>query len=556
MKSSSQISSVLLVSALLVPVAAQLFQIPRRGIDPDELEHLHAAYCVHLGMIPYRDFFEHHTPALYYLVQPLFQFDEGLPVLWGGRLLMWFCSLGTLWVTFLVGRLIAGTNGGLLAAALLAWTSIFFAKGIELRPDVPATLLLMIALWYCVRQSESASWRRWCIPGILLGLATLFTQKAIVPAIGAAIGLFAAGRSPVHAEDVVSAALGKTDPPLATRRIKSLAGLTAGGVLIWIVALVPFASRHAAEPFLASTVVRLFHWSVRSPLWDYLRPALLSDTTIWCAATFGIVMGLCRSIRRRRIRHPESIIVGVVLFSTLSVVWVKARYAQYYLLWYPAMCLIAARWLRVAARLPISRKVLTCDATALFGLAALFCLTALRAVTQGPDGGLGRLYDQFRPLVATLLIVGPPAAIALVACLFIVRKRQRAAVTLLAAFGFWYAGARHLDNWFWSNREQVAAIEAVNRNVPLAGTVLDGFTGYGALRRHAWYYWWLNDYSLALVDSEQLDVDLMNRLVDAPPDVILFDENLQRLPADLTDWIRANYRPDAPAPIWVRREAK
>jgi hypothetical protein len=545
-------TSVIRVCLVLVATSVQFNQLTSRGIDPDELEHLHAAYCVHRGMVPYRDFFEHHTPALYYVVQPLFQLD-GLSVLWGGRLLMWFCSLGTLCFTALAGRRIAGTNAGLLAAALLAWSSIFFAKGIELRPDVPATLLLTIALWLCVTQAERASWRRGIISGLLLGLATLFTQKAVVPASGIVLGLFIASRSLVSAGNKPATDAAPTGSSRAASLLARLAGIAAGGLLIWIVALVPFAQSKAASPFVESTIVRLFHWSVRSPLWDYLRPALLSDTTIWCAAALGILFWLGRFLRRGRSRPAESIVVGMVLASVLSVFWVKARYSQYYLLWYPALCIAAAKWLRVAARLPVSRGVLACDGTVLIGLAALFCVTALRAVMQGADGALGHLYDSFRPLVATLLIVGPAAAIALVACLFLARKRHRAAVTALALFGFWYAGARHLDAWFWSNSEQVAAIEAVNRKVPPDGTVLDGFTGYGALRRHAWYYWWLNDYSFALVAREQLEIELNNQLIDAPPDVILFDENLQRLPADLTDWIRANYRPDGPAPIWVRR---
>ena len=37
----------------------------------DELEHLHATWCVAQGQLPYRDFFEHHTPLLYYLLAPI-----------------------------------------------------------------------------------------------------------------------------------------------------------------------------------------------------------------------------------------------------------------------------------------------------------------------------------------------------------------------------------------------------------------------------------------------------------------------------------------------------
>ncbi len=55
----------LLLAIVLVVGAAMLVEVPWRGIDPDELEHVHAACAVAWGQLPYRDFFEHHTPALY-----------------------------------------------------------------------------------------------------------------------------------------------------------------------------------------------------------------------------------------------------------------------------------------------------------------------------------------------------------------------------------------------------------------------------------------------------------------------------------------------------------
>src|SRR5260221_6570383 len=69
----------------LVIVACVLlaYEIPNRGIDPDELEHLHAAYCVWRGEVPYRDFFEHHGPALYYCLWPILKlYGPLLSVLW------------------------------------------------------------------------------------------------------------------------------------------------------------------------------------------------------------------------------------------------------------------------------------------------------------------------------------------------------------------------------------------------------------------------------------------------------------------------------------------
>ena len=41
---------------------------PKTG---DDVEHLHSAWLVYQGKIPYVDFFQHHNPLLWYLFAPL-----------------------------------------------------------------------------------------------------------------------------------------------------------------------------------------------------------------------------------------------------------------------------------------------------------------------------------------------------------------------------------------------------------------------------------------------------------------------------------------------------
>src|SRR3954468_16380364 len=63
--------------SLLVALAGLLIaRIPVmfvRFYDPDELEHSHAAWSVSKGLLPYRDFFEHHTPWYYFALSPFFR---------------------------------------------------------------------------------------------------------------------------------------------------------------------------------------------------------------------------------------------------------------------------------------------------------------------------------------------------------------------------------------------------------------------------------------------------------------------------------------------------
>ena len=43
-------------------------------INSDEKEHLYASFLIAQGDVPYRDFFEHHHPLLWYLFSPVVMF--------------------------------------------------------------------------------------------------------------------------------------------------------------------------------------------------------------------------------------------------------------------------------------------------------------------------------------------------------------------------------------------------------------------------------------------------------------------------------------------------
>ena len=56
-----------------------------RFLDGDEFEHVHSAWHVLNGAIPYVDFFEHHHPLLWYLLAPVL-------ALTGESATPWSCS--------------------------------------------------------------------------------------------------------------------------------------------------------------------------------------------------------------------------------------------------------------------------------------------------------------------------------------------------------------------------------------------------------------------------------------------------------------------------------
>ena len=59
--------------ALLVYLVAILYIPTQNG---DNIEHIHSSFLVANGNIPYKDFFQHHNPLMWYLFAPLVKVFE------------------------------------------------------------------------------------------------------------------------------------------------------------------------------------------------------------------------------------------------------------------------------------------------------------------------------------------------------------------------------------------------------------------------------------------------------------------------------------------------
>src|SRR5262245_4042025 len=143
----------LLAVASLVLLAARIPLLASRALDPDELEHAHAAWCVWRGMLPYKDFFEHHTPWYYYVLFPFFNWfnvdgsiDSAAHFLLLGRIVSFILTAISILLVVVIGRRWEGRKVGLCAAFLLVGQPFFLQKTVEMRPDVLAMTFLLGAL--------------------------------------------------------------------------------------------------------------------------------------------------------------------------------------------------------------------------------------------------------------------------------------------------------------------------------------------------------------------------------------------------------------------------
>ncbi len=142
---------------------------------------------------------------------------------------------------------------------------------------------------------------RWAmiLTGLLLGAATLCTQKAIVPA--AAL---------IFAQLAVSCCRGRLRRAIRARRGHAVAYVvftTAAIVATWLAATGLFFLAGGAGAFLDATLMQLWRWPVRLSPWESLRPTLSADLTFWIVAAAAVVAGMSRLAGiSRRMEKPDN----------------------------------------------------------------------------------------------------------------------------------------------------------------------------------------------------------------------------------------------------------
>jgi len=191
-------------------------------LDPDESQHLHAAWLVGEGRVPYRDFWEHHMPLLAYALAPVTRrVPEGPAIYFVGRTLMGLVSVGTLALVYALGRRV-GPGIGPMAVVLLAVQWRFLQHTIQVRPDSPALLAWLGAVLMLVRWRERVQPRPLVTAGLCLGVA-------------AALTLYGLSLGVLEVAERVSGASVKTDFQRGHTALSALWGI--GALALYVVGL-------------------------------------------------------------------------------------------------------------------------------------------------------------------------------------------------------------------------------------------------------------------------------------------------------------------------------
>ncbi len=166
-----------------VASGAALFWAAQVGVDWDESEHLHAAWRVAVGERPFVDFWQHHSPTLWFVTSPLAgALGESPWLIPVARALSTIATIIAAWIAWRLARRLHGDVASpsrfvfLFAAGAITWQFAW------LRPDVPALLLLLGAGHACVDVAEGRR-RGALLAGAMLALAWGFAPKQLAFAV-------------------------------------------------------------------------------------------------------------------------------------------------------------------------------------------------------------------------------------------------------------------------------------------------------------------------------------------------------------------------------------
>jgi hypothetical protein len=485
-----------LVALVAVPFLLRLPLLERRGFGPDEFEHLHFAWSVARGQVPYRDYFDHHTPGLHFALSPLFAFyrvetssAEAVAAVFAARRVTWVFAGLALAATVALARYWRGTREAWAAALLLGGTWIFLTKTLEVRPDVPAAglmaagLLAALSGWRRLGAARPGAPARFALSGALFGLTFLFTQKVLflLPGVALAELLLVASRH-------VAAPRG--------RRVRSVAAQALGFLLPLAVALAWFWRQGALRDFVECNFVINARWPGLGPR-EFVLRFLGDDPAFVGLALLGLAGSASALMRPEGVTRGEVLVALALLTPVASLLVHPAVTFHYFLLFLPQAALYAG--------------------------AALVRLSDALSAAAARRGGASA--------------AAAPYVLAVLALLLSVYPLRRLART----FGD--------SNW-----NALEGLRFVIRNSAPWQTTFDGFSGLGVFRPAAFYHPYQHAHTLAIQTEAQ-----RRRLADAlrsgaaMPQLVFWDHYLREgAPAETARFIEAHYEPLGVRPIHVR----
>jgi hypothetical protein len=521
---------------MLVGFAAiRLFYIHHSQIVADEFQHLHSAFLVSHGQIPYRDFYEHHLPLYYYLASIVLPLgNPGFQTLVYNRYLALLFWTVTVWTGFRWATRLWGRDTGFITLVLLLGNVFLLVAGSVAYLDTLAVSCLL-ASCLCLSSSKRALT---FASGALLSLACLLSQKTATA--GPAFVLYLVFRE-------------RAVPNVRRGRWQDLL-IFSFGFLCPLVAVGFLLGPAGIQDAYAQCIAGNVAWKARRFPFRELLFLADRDGLVYACGLAGVLYQLSEIVKRR-FRLLARDLPALVLLSlaggifVLPVVW-----EEYFVLLVPLCVLVAAEaitrmsfsFARNGTAYPLISLVAALTVADIFILLygrvhphpfgrwmtitvfvgwTIIALVTGSTQKRGAPSFLGGLLPNRQWLVR--LTPASPRTLWVFGVLFplllleVVQQVRYAATATNA-----------------EQRQQLAYVLAYSSE---KDTVLDGYTGLGVFRQHAYRYWFLHEEIQLMLGPRELETGVLQALIARKPVFVFADNYIRSLPAPVQLYVAQHY---------------
>ena len=144
----------------------------------DEFEHLHASWLISEGKLPYRDFFEHHHPLLWYVFAPVVGiFYDNVIIFYIVRGISVIVSVITLIYVYKISLFFTSKTGGIIAIVLSLSSIITLYNFHQFRPDNFMNLFFIMGIYYWLLYLKDKQNKSLTISFVCFAVSVMFLQK-------------------------------------------------------------------------------------------------------------------------------------------------------------------------------------------------------------------------------------------------------------------------------------------------------------------------------------------------------------------------------------------
>ena len=147
----------------------------------DNVEHIHSTWLVAHKKVPYRDFFQHHNPLVWYTFAPFIRLlPHALLLLDLAHFIGMLAGIITFYIVYLIAIKFFSSKQAALLSLILLCPAHFYIFCFNFNPDTFMALFLALGIYYLFSYFEKATLVKLCLSFLSFFISFMYTQKVLI----------------------------------------------------------------------------------------------------------------------------------------------------------------------------------------------------------------------------------------------------------------------------------------------------------------------------------------------------------------------------------------